>query len=128
MAYIVPNEFDYRESRWGDLYVHLKQNGFDVFSPGTKTGECIAPYLTVQYSGASSIDSVSSDRDIYTIRVYVPANQYSALEPLVLKVRRVMEQIKPLFYPMGVTTPSYYEDNIKAHYVSIDYFNVKKRL
>ena len=37
---MIDSKFEYAESRWQDIYLHLKKVGFDVYSPGIKTGEC----------------------------------------------------------------------------------------
>ena len=33
---IKPLEFDFQESRWQDLYLHLKNKGYDVYAPAQK--------------------------------------------------------------------------------------------
>ena len=37
---MVDANFEYADSRWQDIYLHLKKSGFDVYSPGVKTGDC----------------------------------------------------------------------------------------
>ena len=39
------NEFAYNKSRWQDIFLHLKKEGSDVHSPGTKIGECTSKYV-----------------------------------------------------------------------------------
>ena len=36
------------ENRWQDIFLHLKKEGFDVYSPGIKLGECESEYLVVK--------------------------------------------------------------------------------
>ena len=48
---IKPLEFDFQESRWQDLYLHLKNKGYDVYAPAQKVGECTEPYLVVKNDG-----------------------------------------------------------------------------
>ena len=59
---------------------------------------------------------------------YVPKTQYSKLEPLVQRVKKAMKGLEPLIVPYGSQTPSYYDDGLKAHMISIEYVNYKKML
>ena len=120
------NTFEYAESRWQDIFLHLKNEGFDVYSPGTKTGECISEYLVVKNDGSSKHPEFSTDVDLYSILCYVPKDSYSTLEPLVQRVKRAMKGLEPMIKPYGSQTPSYYDDSFKAHTISIVYKNYKK--
>lgn len=120
------NTFEYKESRWQDIFLHLKNQGFDVYSPGTKTGECTSEYLVVKNDGSSKHVSFSTDVDLYAVMCYVPKEKYSALEPLVQMVKKSMKELEPMIKPYGSQTPSYYDDSVKAHMVSIEYKNYKK--
>ena len=118
--------FEYKESRWQDIFLHLKNQGFDVYSPGIKVGECTSEYLVVKNDGSSKHLSFSTDVDLYAVLCYVPRNSYSSLEPLVQKVKNAMKELEPMILPYGSQTPSYYDDSVKAHMVSIEYKNYKK--
>ena len=120
------NMFEYKESRWQDIFLHLKNQGFDVYSPGTKTGECTSEYLVVKNDGSSKHVSFSTDVDLYAVMCYVPKEKYSTLEPLVQMVKKSMKELEPMIKPYGSQTPSYYDDSVKAHMVSIEYKNYKK--
>lgn len=121
------SSFEYSESRWGDLFEHLSKKGFEVFPPAVKAGECSSPYIVVKLNGSSSIAGISSDRDLYSVMVYVPKQQYSRLEPIVQKLKIAMKEIEPMFKLQG-QQPSFYDDSVKAHMVSVEYYNVKKQL
>lgn len=120
------NTFEYKESRWQDIFTHLKKAGFDVFSPGTKVGECISEYLVVKNDGSTKHASFSTDVDLYAIMCYVPKDKYSSLEPLVQRVKNSMKGLEPMIKPYGTQTPSYYDDSFKAHMINIEYKNYKK--
>ena len=120
------NTFEYKESRWQDIFLHLKNQGFDVYSPGTKTGECTSEYLVVKNDGSSKHVSFSTDVDLYAVMCYVPKEKYSTLEPLVQMVKKSMKELEPMIKPYGSQTPSYYDDSVKAHMVSIEYKSYKK--
>ena len=118
--------FQFAESRWQDIYLHLKQAGFDVYAPGVKSGDCTSPYVVVKNDGSSQSISFSTDIDLYSVMCYVPKGQYSTLEPMVQKVKHTMKEMEPMILPYGSQTPSYYDDAFKAHMISIEYKNYKK--
>ena len=120
------NTFEYKKSRWQDIFTHLKNAGLDVYSPGMKTGECTSPYLVVKNDGSSKHIAFSTDVDLYAVLCYVPKEKYSSLEPLVQKVKELMKGLEPMIKPYGSQTPSYYDDSLKAHMISIEYKNYKK--
>ena len=120
------NTFEYRDSRWQDIFIHLKNDGFDVYSPGTKVGECVSEYLVVKNDGSSKHPNFSTDVDLYSIMCYVSKEKYSTLEPLIQRVKASMKGLEPMIKPYGNQTPSYYDDSIKAHMVSVEYKNYKK--
>ena len=73
--------FEYQDSIWQDIVVHLQADGFDVYSPGMKVGECVSPYIVVKNDGSTRHASFSTDVDFYAIMCYVPRTAYSTLEP-----------------------------------------------
>lgn len=125
---IKPLEFDFQESRWQDLYLHLKNKGYDVYAPAQKVGECTEPYLVVNNDGSYQHVNFSTDRDMYAIYCYVPKLRYSELEPLVQRVKRDMRELYPMFQVYGQQLASFYDDEVKAHYIVIEYENYKKVL
>lgn len=123
---IIVGEFEYQDSRWQDIFLHLKKQGFDVYPPGIKVGECTKEYLVLKNDGSSKHASFSTDVDLYSILCYVPKDKYSSLEPLVQRVKKSMKGLEPMILPYGSQTPSYYDDSVKAHMISIVYKNYKK--
>lgn len=116
------------DSRWQDIYLHLQSEGFNVYSPAIKLGECTEEYVEVKNDGSSVHPYVSTDVDLYAVMCYVPKNKYFLLEPLVQKVKASMKKMQPMIMPYGQQTPSVYDDSVKAHMVSIEYKNYKKIL
>lgn len=118
--------FVYEDSRLRDLYMHLKNCGVDVYMPGIKTGECLEQYVVVKNDGLSRIEGISSSSSLYAVMCYSPQESYSELEVLVENVKRYMKDLEPMFMPTGFETPSFYDDSIKAHMISIQYRNSRK--
>ena len=113
-------------SRWADIFRKLKEKGFNVYSPSTKTGECKEKYLVVKNEGSTAHATFSTDISFYSILVYVPRDKYSILDEYVQEVKKCMKELYPMIIPYGSETPSTYDDSVKAHMVSIMYKNYKK--
>lgn len=120
--------FEYKESRWADIFAHLKGKGFDVYSPGVKAGECTKSYVVVTFDGSTKLPNASTDEDRYEIMCYVPKMAYSTLEPMIQSVKKAMKELEPMIMPYGQQTASFYEEETKSHMVSITYRNNKKML
>ena len=119
--------FTYEESRWQDLYSFLESKGYEVYSPGQKDGECLSQYVVLKYAGSIKAQGISSRTDLYEIQLYVPKKKYSTLETFVQKLINDMKELKPLFIPYdNQQDSSFYDDQVKAHFVSVTYINYKK--
>lgn len=118
--------FEPQESVWGTVYRQLKDDNFDVYSPGIKVGDCIMPYVVVAISSSTVHSQFSTNVDLYSIMCYVPKQEYSKLEPYVRAVEESLKKIEPMLLPYGQRQPSYYDDSIQAHMVSVMYKNYKK--
>lgn len=125
---IKTSKFEPAGSRWQDIFLHLQSAGFDVYPPAIKVGECTEEYIVVKNDGSSRHAGLSTDDDFYAVMCYVPKQAYSSLETLVQRVKGAMKELEPMILPYGSQTPSYYDDSVKAHMVSIQYKNYKKML
>lgn len=123
---IDPTTFVTQGTVWRDIHTHLKNAGYDVYSPGTKLGECTSEYLVVKNNGSTRHSQYSTDQDFYSVMCYVPKQKYSDLEALVQRVKATMKDLMPMVRPYGTQSASYYDDTYKAHMVSIEYVNYKK--
>lgn len=124
---IKPEEFEYQDSRWQDLYTHLKNKGYKIYGPAMHPEECKEPYLVIKNDGANKHTRFSSSREQYVIYIMVPRTQYSKLEPLVQSVKKDMKELYPMFLPYdNLSLPSFYDDTVKAHYATLEYENYKK--
>lgn len=106
--------------------MHLKNKGFDVYSPGNKEGECTSPYVVVKHAGKSKSPSVSSSFMLYDILIYLPRNQYSQLETFVAEVEDAMDELFPMIRPAHYQTTPYYDESVKGWMTSVQYQNVRK--
>lgn len=109
------------------IFDKLSNEGFDIYPPATKVGECTSPYLVLKLGGSSTHSSFSTNIAYYDVLIYTPKNQYSKLNSIILKVRGCMKELYPLLKDTGITTPSFYDDTYKAHMSSIQYKAYQKR-
>lgn len=115
-------------TRWEDIYKHLKNEGFKVYSPGQKKGECTEPYIVVKDAGLMNISEISSVQQLYDIMCYVPQKSYSLLESYVNAVKLSMDGLFPMIRPTHSQTPSYLDDSVKGHMISMQYLNYRKKV
>lgn len=108
-----------------DIYKHLKKDGFDVYFPAQKAGECKAPYVVVKESGTTQYLDFSSAAVLYDLLCYVPKSKYSELQPFVTRVKESMKGLWPMITPMNYEVPSFYDDTVDAHMISVQYRNIK---
>lgn len=111
---------------WQDIYRHLDSNGYDVYPPATKTGECTDVYIVLRFDGGGQVLGYSSDVQYYAILLYVPQNRYSETETIVQHIKKVMQSLFPQVKPSGIEQPTYFDQQVKAHMTSIRYQNYKK--
>lgn len=115
-------------SRWADIFRHLKTDGFDVRSPGQSVGECKDKYIIVKFDGESQHVNFSTNDTFYGLLCYVPNNRYSEIDEFVREVQKSMKKLEPMVRPTNEVSSSFYDDKFNAWYVSIGYKNYKRRL
>lgn len=113
-------------SRIQDIYLHLKEQGFEVYFPAQKVGECLSPYVVVKDATTSKYLEYSSTVTYYDIMCYIPKDHFSELEPFVESVKIAMKGLVPMIKPTYSQTQSYYDDSVKAHMTSVQYKNYRK--
>lgn len=101
----------------------LINKGIDAYPPATKKGICTKEYVVVKASGSSQINSYTSEVHYYDIMCYVPQNKYTSLESFKKEVKEELNKLFPMIIPTGEETPDYYDEEFKAHMVSIMYRN-----
>lgn len=113
-------------NRWGDIYKHLGAKGFAVYSPGQHKGECTSRYIVIKMSSMLRVSDYSSGRFLYDLMLYIPKDEYSQFEDFVSEVEEAMKGLEPMIMPMYYRSPSFYDDHVKGHMISIQYRNNRK--
>lgn len=117
---------EFEQDRIQDIYIHLKQKGFDVYYPSQHQGDCLAPYVVIKGNVQTQFRQYSSTVQYYDLLCYVPKDRFSTLYPFIDSVRTAMRELYPMIKPAFYDTASFYDDEIKGHMVSIQYLNYKK--
>ena len=115
-------------TRWEDIFNHLKTSGYDVYPPGVKEGKCTKSYIVVKDAGISEAASVSSNLALYDVMLYVPKHAYSTLEGFKNDVQAVMDGLFPMIRPTHFVSTSFYDETVDAWMVSVQYQNVQKKV
>ena len=113
-------------SQWQTIYRHLKSNGVNVYSPGQHKGNCTSAYVVVKDAGTTPYDSFSSTKTLYDLMCYVPAKEFSTLEPYKESIKDLMKKLYPMIKPVNFETASYLDDSVNAYMISIQYQNNRK--
>lgn len=111
---------------FAQIYKHLKNNGFDVYSIGQHKGICTNPYIVVKENGESEIVGTSLTNDIVELLIYYPVGTYSKLNEYkqsVLYTMKLLKGIRRVIDPM----PTIIDDDKKAYMTSFTYKKIKTK-
>lgn len=109
------------------IYLFLKEKGYDVYTPGTKKGECNNEYIVVKKGGSVRYEQTTSEMSYYLLLLYEPKESYSKLENFVENVKKDMQELHPRIRTCNEENESVYDDNVKGHLVTLLYKNYKHK-
>lgn len=114
--------------RWRDIYMHLQSKGVDVYSPAQHVGECKSKYVVLKDAGLTKMASFSTTMQMYEVLCYVPAGQFSQVESYKETIKSYMAELKRNFMirETYVETPSFFDEDINGHMVSVQYVVYKQ--
>ena len=108
------------------IYRHLKDNGFDVYSIGQHKGICTNPYIVIKENGESEIAGTSLTNDIVELLIYYPIGTYSKLNEYkqsILYTMKLLKGIRRVVEPM----PTIIDDDKKAYMTSFTFRKIKTK-
>ena len=109
---------------WEIIADALLEEGFEVYPPATKNGECTSNYIVIKEDGSSQIQNFSSEYEYYNLMLYVPQNKYTELSKFKMRVKDTLyKKLFPMIMYTGSSNSSYFDESIKAHMVSLMYRN-----
>ncbi len=112
---------------WERVYLHLKSNSIDVYSPSQHAGKCVSPYVVLKNTGIIG-DSGSNQIGSQTIDIllYSPATNYEDLEPYTTQVQGLLSKLKEYIRPTGNVTSITTDDIVKAYTQTMEYKTFQK--
>ena len=108
------------------IYKHLKDNGFDVYSIGQHEGICTKPYLVIKENGEGEIVGTSLTNDIVEILIYYPIGTYSKLNEYKQSTLYTMKLLKGIRRVVEAM-PTVIDDDKKAYMTSFTYRKIKTK-
>ena len=111
---------------FAQIYKHLKDNGFEVYSIGQHKGICKSPYIVIKENGESEISGTSLTNDIVELLIYYPVGTYSKLNEYkqsTLYTMKLLKGIRRVIEPM----PTIIDDDKKAYMTSFTYRKIKMK-
>lgn len=111
---------------FAQIYKHLKNNGFDVYSIGQHEGICLSPYIVVKENGESEVVGTSLVNDSIELLIYYPFGRYSEISEY---KKRILNAMK---YQRGIrrvieAMPTIIDDDKKAYMTSFTYKKIKTK-
>ena len=108
------------------IYKHLKDNGFDVYSIGQHKGICKSPYIVIKENGESEIIGTSLTNDIVELLIYYPIGTYSKLNEYKQSTLYAMKLLKGIRRVIEAM-PTVIDDDKKAYMTSFTYRKIKTK-
>ena len=108
---------------WKDIYRHLKQENFEVYSPGQHEGECKDPYLVLRDNGVSRRQSIEVPE--YEVLLYYPMDHYSEFSGYIGMVKESMNKLYPALRLVDDEQPHYPDNEKRAYMTSLVYRNTR---
>lgn len=112
---------------WKKTFKHLKDAGFEVYSPGQHKGLCLSSYIVLRDGSTNAF--AGQNRVGYSmleVHLYHPIDRYSTLQDYRRQVKDSLKKLSDLRY-IGQESPALIDDDKQAHAIFIEY-QVLKRL
>lgn len=114
------------ETRIQDVYKCLEGNGIEVYFPEQHIGEVKTNYVVVRQDGENQFENYSSLICSIDLYLYIPRNDYSKMQLFIDQVKEVMKKLEPMIKSNHYVSPSYYDDLLKGHTVTMTYEYYRK--
>ncbi|MEY8275095.1 hypothetical protein [Blautia marasmi] len=108
---------------WQDIFLHLTDAGFNVYSMGQHEGKCTAPYIVLK-SDISRIEH-SVEGQWYKLLLYFPADRYSQFGGYIDTVKTRMNELYPVMKLVDDQQPHYLDDDVEAYTTGLYYLTAR---
>lgn len=107
-----------------ELYLHLKNNGFNVYSIGQHKGVCIDPYIVISEIGDSDIVGKNLMNKNIELLIYYPLGKYSEFSGYIEQIKKAMKELSH-FRRVINPNPIIVDDDKQAYMTFLAYRKIK---
>lgn len=110
---------------WKRTQKYLEEkSGLRVYPPYTKKGECKESYLVLKEGTAAQYQQFSTQIVYYDVMCYDAS--YTGVLELAERIQKIMLAYTPHMFPTGIETECYYDDDVRAYMISMQYRAMKR--
>lgn len=106
-----------------EIYLHLKEQGFNVYSIGQHKGKCLEPYLVVSETGDMDITGSGLMHKTVEVLIYYPVGKYSEVSAYIDSVKKAMQGLK--LRRVITSNPTIIDDDKQAYMTFLSYTRIK---
>ena len=108
---------------WKQIYDHLNESGFDVYSLGQHQGVCTKPYIVLRSNGA--YQGIGVEQALYELLLYYPVAYYYRFEDYIKEAKQAMNKLYPAIKLIDPETVHYLDPDVKGYMTSLTYGTTK---
>lgn len=113
------------KTTWQKIYLHLKRQGFDVYSIGQKEDICEKSYIVIKEKGIFATNGNVAGYALFDIIIYHPKDHYSTMEFYIKDVKKALKEFKNITFS-GSQTPIILDEKLAAYTTRIQYKQFKR--
>lgn len=106
-----------------EIYLHLKEQGFNVYSIGQHKGKCLEPYLVVSETGDMDITGSGLMHKTVEVLIYYPVGKYSEVSAYIDSVKKAMQGLK--LRRVITSNPTIIDNDKQAYMTFLSYTRIK---
>jgi hypothetical protein len=114
------------ETRLQDIYLCLKNKGFDVYFTGQHVGDCLKNYVVVKSDVSTPYLDFSTNVDYYSILLYVPQKYPTQVDIFRKQVENALLELYPMIKSANSITTTILDETVNGYMTSMTYVNYRK--
>lgn len=104
---------------WQQIFKHLEDGGFEVYSLGQHKGECKSEYIVLRNNGCTRPGAL--ELGLYELLLYCPLERYSQFEAFIRDVTSRMQLLFPAAKLVDGPGIHYLDPDILGYMTSLTY-------
>lgn len=107
-----------------EIYKHLKDGGFEVYSIGQHKGNCEKQYIVISETGSNEIIGKNLMSDNIELLIYYPIGIYSEFTTYINQIKITMKDLKS-YRRIISPNPIIVDDDKKAYMTFLSYRKIR---